>query len=151
MADRQVILSLSDYARLSNKEEHVKSAASVLPGIYTRMTEDESLPLRLEQGGCDFIDKTASEDSRMLAATVYPEYSLSKQAAQDRNFLSCIRRQNAPELVSFEKTASCDEAGEELAREYSMYKLAALWRSAASDDNFPLTVRLSLRQNQVLN
>jgi len=151
MADRQVILSLSDYARLSNKEEHVKSAASVLPGIYARMTEDESLPLRLEQGGCDFIDKTASEDSRTLAATVYSEYSLSKQAAEDRSFLSCIRGHSVPELVSFEKTASCDEVGEELARGYAMYKLAALWRSAASDDNFPLTVRLSLRQNQVLN
>jgi len=151
MADRQVILSLVDYGRLSGNEEHVKRAASILPGIYTRMTEDESLPLRVEQGGCEFINKTASESSRLLAAAVYPEYSLGKQAAQDRNLLSCIRGHRAPELVSFEKTASCDEAGEELARDYAMYKLAALWRSAASDDDFPLTVRLSLRQNQVLN
>jgi hypothetical protein len=114
------------------------------------MTEDESLPLRVEGGSCEFINKTASEDSRILAASVYSEHSLSKQAAQDRNFLSCIRGHRAPELISFEKTASCNEAGEELAKEYSMYKLAALWRSAALDDEFPLTVRLSLRQNQVL-
>lgn len=150
MADRQVILSLSDYARLAGKEEHVKSASNIMPGIYTRMTEDESLPLRVELGETGFIDKTASEASRMLASHTYSEHSLSKQAAQDRSFLSCIRGHRAPELVSFEKTASCDEAGEGLAKEYAMYKLAALWRSAASDDNFPLTVRLSLRQNQVL-
>lgn len=151
MADRQVILSLPDYARLSGKEEHVKSASNIMPGIYTRMTEDESLPLRVELGETGFIDKTASEASRMLASHTYSEHSLSKQAAQDRSFLSCIRGHRAPELVSFVKTASCDEAGEGLAKEYAMYKLAALWRSAASDDNFPLTVRLSLRQNQVLN
>lgn len=151
LADRQIILSLADYARLTDNAAHVKSASSVLPSIYTKMTEDESLPLRVESGDCDFIDKTANEDSRMLAASVYAEHSLNKQAAQDRNFLSCIRGHGVPALVSFEKTASFDEAGDKLARDYAMYKLAALWRSAASDDNFPLTARLSLRQNQVLN
>jgi hypothetical protein len=150
MADRQIILSLQNYATLSGHADLVKSASVILPTIYSRMTQDESLPLLVESGACDFIDKTANEDARMLAAYIYPEHSLSKQACDDRSFLSCIRGHSAPESLPFEKSASCGEAATELAKDYAMYKLAALWRTAASDVDFPLTVRLSLRQNQCL-
>lgn len=150
LADRQIILSLQDYARLAGKAEHVKSAAALLPGIYTRMTDDESLPLRVEAGACLFIEKTANENSRTLAAVTYAEHSLHKSAVEDRGFLSCIRGHSAPEFILFEKSASCAKDADELARDYAMYKLAALWRTAAEDSEFPLTVRLSLRQNQVL-
>jgi len=150
LADRQIILNFNDYARLADKEEHVKSASAILPGIYTRMINDESLPIRVESGACEFIDKTANEDSRMLAAVTFADHSLQKSATEDRGFLSCIRGQSAPEFILFEKSASCDEGANELASDYAMYKLAALWRSAAADADFPLTVRLSLRQNQVV-
>lgn len=150
LADRKIILNLQDYARLAGKEEHVKSAASILPGIYTRMTDDESLPLRIEAGACSFVEKTANENSRMLAASTFAEHSLQKSAVEDRGYLSCIREQSAPEFILFEKSASCDKDADELARDYAMYKLAALWRTAAGDSEFPLTVRLTLRQNQVL-
>ena len=151
MADRKIILSLKDYARLAGREEHVKSAAAFLPGIYSHMTTDESLPLRVESGMCSFIEKTANESSRMLAATLHAEYSLQKEAVEDRGFLSCIRGQPAPVIVPYEKSATCDEHGERLAKDYAMYKLAALWRVAAVDTDFPLTVSLSLRQNRVFH
>jgi len=150
LADRQIILGLSDYARLAGKIEHTKSASAILPGIYTRMVDDESLPIRVEAGACDFIEKTANEDSRMLAAVTFEAHSLQKEAADNRMLLSCIRGQSVPEPILFEKSASCDEGAEELAKDYAMYKLAALWRAASEDVDFPLTVRLSLRQNHVL-
>lgn len=150
LADRQIILGLTDYARLAGETEHTKSASALLPGIYSRMVEDESLPLRVEAGACAFIEKTANEDSRMLAAVTYADHSLQKSAADDRGFLSCIREHKVPEFISFEKSASCGEGAEKLAKNYAMYKLAALWRTASEDVNFPLTVRLSLRQNHVL-
>jgi len=150
LADRQIILNIQDYARLSDREEHIKSAAAMLPGIYTEMVQNESLPLRVESGDCSFIEKTANESSRLLAQAMYADYSISKSAADDRGFLSCIREQPAPSLISFEKSASVHADAEKLAEDYAIYKLAALWRTAASDPDFPLTVRLSLRQNQVL-
>jgi len=150
-ADRKIILSLQDYARLSGSEEHTKKASNILPGIYSRMTEDESLPLRVEGGACSFVEKTANESSRIFASSVYAMYSLAKQAVEDRGYLSCIRGQDAPVVTKFEKSASCDEHGEQLAKAYAMYKLAALWRIAATDAEFPLTVRLSLRQNQIFS
>lgn len=151
LADRKIILNLCDYARLSGREMHAKSASALLPGIYTRMTEDESLPLRVEAGMCEFIDKTATESARTLAATLQAEYSLSKEATADRVFLSCIRGQAAPAISVYEKSAACGSDGEKLAKDYAMYKLASLWRLAAVDPDFPLTVRLSLRQNLVFN
>jgi len=151
MADRKIILSLKDYARLAGREEHVKSAAAFLPGIYSHMTTDESLPIRVESGMCSFIEKTANESSRMLAATLHAEYSLQKEAVEDRGFLSSIRGQPAPVIIPYEKSATCDEHGERLAKDYAMYKLAALWRVAAVDTDFPLTVSLSLRQNRVFH
>ena len=114
------------------------------------MTADESLPLLVEGGACSFIDKTASERDRTLAAIAYQEHSLDKQAAENRMLLSGIRERPVPS-VSFRKSASCDAHGEKLASDYAMYKLAALWRAAASDGDFPLTVRMSLRQNRVLS
>jgi hypothetical protein len=105
----------------------------------------------VESGMCAFIEKTANENSRMLAATLVADYSLQKEAVENRGFLSCIRGQPAPEIVALEKFASCDENAEKLVKEYAMYKLASLWRIAATDNDFPLTVRLSLRQNQVFN
>jgi hypothetical protein len=151
LADRKIILNLRDYSRMAGKEEFAKSASTLLPDIYSRMTADESLPLRVESGMCAFIEKTANESSRMLAATLVADHSLQKAAVDNRVFLSCIRGHRAPEIVALEKSASCDDDGEKLAKEYAMYKLAALWRIAATDKDFPLTVRLSLRQNQVFN
>lgn len=151
LADRKIILNLRDYSRLTDKEEYAKSASALLPDIYSRMAADESLPLRVESGMCAFIEKTANESSRMLAATLVADHSLQKEAVENRGFLSCIRGQHAPEIVALEKSASCDENAEKLAKEYAMYKLASLWRIAATDNDFPLTVRLSLRQNQVFN
>lgn len=150
LADRLIILNMSDYARLRGSEDHVKSASALLPSIYTRMTNDETLPLRVEAGGCSFLDNTTNESSRMLAAANYAENSLHKAAMEDRSFLSCIRGQRAPELLSFDKLASVSDEAEKLVKDYAMYKLAALWRIASSDVNFPLTVRTSIQQNQVV-
>lgn len=151
LADRKIILNLRDYARLAGREEHCKAAATILPGIYTRMTIDESLPLRVESGACTFIEKTANESSRMFAATVTADHSLDQAAVTDRSLLSCIRGHNAPAISGYEKFASCDDVAERLAKDYAMYKLASLWRLAAVDADFPLTVKLSLCQNRVFN
>lgn len=150
LADRFVILNISDYARLSGREQHLKVAASILPSIYTRMVQDESLPIRVEAGACEFIEKTANEKHRTLAAATYADNSLFKSAVEDRSFLSCIREQCVPGLISLEKSAEVTSDAEELAKDYAMYKLAALWRIAGSDKDFPLTVRTSLRQNRVI-
>ena len=151
LADRKIILNLRDYSRLVGGEDHFKTAATILPGIYTRMINDESLPIQVEGGACTFIEKTSNESSRMLAATMTADHSLDQVAVKDRSFLSCIRGHRAPAVFAMEKSAVCGELAESLAKGYAMYKLASLWRLAAVDSDFPLTVKLSLCQNQVFN
>jgi hypothetical protein len=149
LADNKIFLTLFDYARLAGHEEHMKSAALILPEIYTLMAADESLPLEIERGACSFIDKTANESSKAFAATLTASHSLQSSATKDRSFLSCIRGQAAP--VIRQKAAACNLEGESLAKEYAMYKLAGLWRLAATDNDFTSTVKLSLRQNRIFN
>jgi hypothetical protein len=50
-----------------------------------------------------------------------------------------------------QKAAAWNLEGESLAKEYAMYKLAGLWRLAATDNDFTSTVKLSLRQNRIFN
>ena len=149
LADNKIFLTLFDYARLAGHEEHMKSAALILPEIYTRMAADESLPIEIERGACSFIDKTANESSKAFAATLTASHSLHRSAVEDRSFLSCIRGQAAP--VIRQKAAAWNLEGESLAKEYAMYKLAGLWRLAATDNDFTSTVKLSLRQNRIFN
>ena len=47
------------------------------------------------------------------------------------------------------KTAAYDVKAESLATQYALYKLAALWRIAENDTEFPLTTKLSIYQNQI--
>jgi hypothetical protein len=147
LADRKIILSMSDFARLTNQEHAVKSAANILPRIYTIMTSDESLPYLVEKGACSFVDSLSNEATRSLAAGLFEDYSLDKSAVEGRVIRSCIQGHSAPAIVFSEKSASVD--GEKLAKDYAMYKLAALSRIASTDKSFFVTARWSICQNYV--
>ena len=74
-----------------------------------------------------------------------------KDHVSNRSMLSSIRGNAAPSCNrSLEKRASDNAEAEELARSYALYKVAALQRIAVSDIDFPLTARLSVRQNHVV-
>ena len=149
LADRKILLTLKDYARLTGREDHIKSAMQVLPGIYGRMVVDESLSACVERGDCACVDKVATERAAALASSMAADHSLDRDAMMQRTMLSCIRGESSPVVRSFSKSASSDPDGEVLAKSYAMYKLAALWRLAATDPVFPLTAKLSVCQNRV--
>ena len=151
LADRRIFLDISAYAKLTNNYQHVKSAQAILPGIYSRMTADETLPFRLENKPESFIDKVARQQDYLFAASLAKDFSFSKESVLDRSLLGCYGNSVAPKICTYEKLANCTTEGESLARDYAMYKLAALWRAADSDVNFPLTVRFALCQNQLFN
>jgi hypothetical protein len=151
LADRRIFLDISAYAKLTSNYQHVKSAQAILPGIYSRMTADETLPFRLENKPESFIDKVARQQDYLFAASLAKDFSFSKESVFDRSLLGCYRNSVAPKICTYEKLANCTTEGESLARDYAMYKLAALWRAADSDVNFPLTVRFALCQNQLFN
>jgi hypothetical protein len=151
MADRCIFLSLADYSRLTKTEEHLKNAQAVLPAIYSKMASDETLPLRIERSPSAIIDKIATANANLLAASFSEDFSFSKESVYKRSLLGCCRNYQTPKICHYEKLAECNTEGEALAKDYAMYKLAALWRSAACNPNFPLTARLAVCQNQLFS
>lgn len=150
LADKKIILPLRDFARLAGQEALAKQAAARLPGVYSRMVEDGSLERRIEQNKYPLSEKVASSKQRTAAALGAEEYSLEKEAVCQRSMLASMRRLPAPDVKDvFEKSAADDGGAEQLARDYAIYKVAALQRIAATDPIFPLTARYAVRQNHV--
>ena len=151
LADRKIILHLRDFARWVGKENIIKEASECLPGVYQRMMDDESLERRITSNPFQHSEKLASANTRTLANRSVSEFSLDKDHVSNRSMLSSIRGNAAPSCNrSLEKRASDNAEAEELARSYALYKVAALQRIAVSDIDFPLTARLSVRQNHVV-
>jgi len=152
LADRKIILSIRDFGRWLGKDENfIKAAAACLPGIYQRMIDDDSWERRVEQNKCPISEKVASATARTAANLGNADFSLEKEAVQSRIALSSIRGYERPNLkTTFEKSASDQPDAEEFARDYAVYKADALQRIAGFDQNFPLTARLSVRQNHVM-
>lgn len=150
LAGRRIVLPLRDFARWVGQAEHVKAAAACLPGAYARMLADESLERRVYQNPYRLSEKVASAKVRAAALSYAEEFSLERQHVRDRTARSSLRGYSAPESkTSFAKEASDHVAAEQLARDYALYKLAALEWIAGEDPEFALTAQVALRQNHV--
>jgi hypothetical protein len=150
LANNKIILTISDWARLSKKSGLIKEAASHLPSIYNRMLDNGNIEQQVESNPYPLSDKVASIKQRTFANLCVGSHSLEKSAVQSRSMLSAIRSEPTPVVNHMnEKFGSNNEEAEGLAIEYSLYKIAALQRIASFDGNFPLTATLSVRQNQL--
>lgn len=152
MADRTVILPLRDFARMTKRADHVVKAAQALPGVYGRMIDDGSLDRRVLTSPYDPAEQTGSLAQRTRAIAVAPEYTLEKSAVARRVALAVVRGVTVSDSESVfwsEKQAADAPEAEDLARDYAVYKLAALQRIAGFDVQFPLTCRIASCQNQV--
>lgn len=151
LADCRIILSLREFARLTKADELTKSAAAVLPGVYRRMLNDGTLERRVVHNQYQVVEKLAAAAVRAEASRLTDSHGLEKEAVQRRCQLASLRGHSVPAKVEMtEKTAHDQQAVEELARGYAVYKLSALHRIAASDSDFLLTSRISACQNQVV-
>jgi len=153
LADQKIVLSLRDFARMTKRADFTDDAGSCLKGVYGRMIADGSLEKRLAQNKYAPAEKLASVKQRQLAATMRQTYALEKHAVDHRCQVSALRQHRLPESKSTfwnEKKAHDNTTAEELARDYAIYKVAALRRISQFDDEFLLTARLSACQNQVV-
>lgn len=153
LADRKVVMPLRDFARMTKRAALADAAAACLRGVYTRMINDGTLERRLGANAFAPAEKLASAKQREAAGRAAATHSLEKAAVDRRCTLSAVRGCRVPESKSTfwnEKAAHDSADVEALARDYACYKVAALGRIAAFDDEFVLTARLSACQNQVI-
>lgn len=150
LADQKIVLGLRDFAGLVKKAELTTQAASRLPGIYTRMYRDGELEPRIANNAFPLSTKTAEYKQRQWAARNKGHLSLEKQAVDYRMRLSSVRCYTVPALITgYVKEGADAEAAEELARDYAIYKVAALHHIASFDDDFATTCRIAMSQNCV--
>lgn len=153
LAAEKIILPLREFARLTKKAELIAPATVALSGVYGRMISDGSLERRLRNNPFALATKTASAQLRRWVLQLREGLSLEKAAVDRRCQLASIRSYRMPVLetgIWSEKSASDKYEAEELARAYALYKVAALQRIAAFDDEFMLTARLGIVQNQMI-
>jgi hypothetical protein len=153
LADQKVILPLRQFLSVTETPHSgLSDIQAHLPGIYGRMVKDGSLEERLCRNKYALSEKLASAKQRNWAKSISPDYSLSRDAVNQRCIVSVIRQHSLPDSKTgfwIEKSASDNETAEEAARQYAIYKLAALHRIASFDEDFPLTARLCVSQNHV--
>jgi hypothetical protein len=152
LADRKVVMPLRDFANWLGKAAAVDAARNLIPGIFGRMIERGDFESRIAKNPFITAEKTASVAQRTLAANLTAGFSLARDAVIQRTMLSSLRRQASPNLISTyyneKQAADCPEAAR-LAEDYGLYKLAALHRIAAMDQEFNLTSRFAIAQNCV--
>jgi hypothetical protein len=152
LADEKIIFPLKDFARWIEKSSSVEAASNLLPGVYSRLVERGQLEGQIFGGRFAVSTKTASAAQRGLARNLASTHAFTQESLQERSMRSSIRGAAAPQLktaLATEKQASDSPEAAALAEEYALYKLAALHRIAADDENFSLTGRLALAQNWV--
>jgi hypothetical protein len=153
LAERKIILPLREYAKFCKAaQEVVVDAQRRLPGVYGRMLADGSLDRHICNSRYSLLEKQSSVAQRDAAFKAASGYSLEKTAVDNRCMLSTLRQHPVPEVIDTYGITAVGDSGETLAREYAIYKLAALTKIASTESNadFLLTCRMSLCQNQVV-
>ncbi len=153
LADEKIVLPLRDFAVMTKRAELYEDATSCLKGVYGRMIADGSLERRITHNRYAPSTKLAAYKQRQQAGSLHAGYSLDFPAVRQRCVLSTVRGQTVPMNAKYgfwnEKKAHDSPLVEELARDYAMYKLAALRKIAQFDESFLLTARLAMTQNAV--
>ena len=153
LAENKVILPLREYAKFCKvSHEVVADAYRRLSGVYGRMLADGSLDRNICNARYSIVEKRSSVAQREAARKMVPTHSLEKTAVDSRCMLSTLRQHPVPEVISTYGNTVANGPGEDLAREYAIYKLAALTKIASLESNadFLLTCRMSMCQNQVV-
>jgi len=146
LADTGVILTLPEYAAITDRATDVAAAYALLPTIYSYGLETEKLARVIKQQSCDLLYAAAAPyAARSLG--IASDRALTAAATEKRAAVSVVKNQPAPVLLEAAH-AIVTPNGEKLALDYAGYQLQSLCRRAAADNQFPLTANLVVRQNQ---
>jgi hypothetical protein len=141
LSNRNVMLPLGMFMKIMTggefeDEDLIAAAKSKLPGVFSRMLEDDELSSKLsdgsyEPGGC--VEHTTAVDAERLV----PHLSLDQEPLTMR----ITRMSVAPKVKVLIKTASSPAASNYVASEYAKYQLAYL--KGKSEDFLHLTAALN--------
>jgi hypothetical protein len=145
LADAKVVLPLADYAAWTKRAELAPTAQAHVRQAWQHWLRVADTARRHE----DVATKCASWRLQALARGAAPEHSLDLEHLQRRAQLASLRGSTPAAVKQASTTEPPTAAAAALLADYAGYKLAALTRIAAWDDEFVLTAPLALQQNEV--
>jgi len=148
LADAGVIMPISEFAAWTKRASLAASAAVRLPGVYGRMMADGTLPAKVAAAEFSPAGRPSTMQKRAAYRSV-ESFGVRAPAVATRSASVAASGVRPVVKTGFDKVASADPSAERLARDYAVYKLAALHAMAANDNDFLLTARLAMSQNQV--
>lgn len=153
LAESGIILPATEFLSMMHSDREKIASASFaitrhLPGIFARMLTDGSFETTARSNPYISADNTHMGGYRKLASNLAPDYSLDwnhverrMQKAALRGIGGCWTHKESSHVTS--------GPGEELARQYAMYKVAAAQYMGASNNDLSLTLTLSILQNYI--
>ena len=150
LAEQGIVLPVEEFfVMVQGDTEKAASVASQvkrhLPGIYDRMLADGSFDTAAQSNPYISTENTHMGEYRKLANKLSPDYSLKSNHVESRIRKAALR--GIKSLPSVEKVAAFEGPGEELARQYALYKVAAFNQMDSEIAELSLTLTLSILQN----
>ncbi len=156
LVDQRICLPLDRFVEVVAGQPREKAAeiaevaARQLPGIYTRLLGDGTLPERIQGSQFSPADAEAPPQYAGWAAKLAADLSLKSHYVEARVTRAALHQEEAGDLrqsLGHEKVASHEDPTGRLAEEYALYKLAFLGSVPDNDPDLPLTADLALLQN----
>jgi len=155
LAGQKIALSIRDFLRLVSGEEDGQKLASVsacvvpdVPGIFSRLATDPNLDSFLRNNPFSPARQLAPARQRDWAAKLAAARSLDGRAIRRRVERAAILNSPLPAVAASGVKAAAAGPGLDLARQYALYKLAALFAMPEeTPEQQTLTLRAAILQN----
>jgi hypothetical protein len=150
LAEQGIVLPVEEFLVMIQGDAEKAASATVqvkrhLPGVYDRMLADGSFEVSARSNPFISTENTHMGEYRKLANKLAPDYSLKSNHVESRIRKAALRGVKSSPGV--EKAASFEGPGEELARQYALYKVAAFNQMEPQIAELSLTLTLSILQN----
>lgn len=147
LADNGIILSLSEYAQLTDKQASFDDASKGLPTVFSDLWASEKIIVKIAEDGSGLFDSPTDERSRMLAQQFSSTHSMFNTA---RSLVKAAGGRQT-EFTPVQSGRPTTEDGQALLEDYALYKIAALFRCGkVNERSLPLTALAALSQNHNL-
>ena len=154
LAGQKIAMPFRDFVRLFVQDDAVKTAAVVqgvlqrLPGVFSRLALDNDLDYKLAANPYVPAAELAPATQRRWAEKSAQRYSLADGCVQGRVVRSALRSLPVPGFRDPGHVKEASAEGEEIAREYGLYKFAML-ETLAQEPDFARLCEMAVIQNYV--
>lgn len=146
LARHQIVLPVSTFLQWEKAAEYLPEVQQRLPGVFNRMIKSAKLTRLMETNAYEVSTELPLAAHRNWAQKYAADYSLNREAVQDRACRWALRGSHAPHFAKQANVAIVVDTAERLAWKYALLKIAML---DAMGDVSPSVLEMAVLQNYV--